>query len=166
LNRLLDIAASKGANPDEIDLAIRKFTYISDAELGYLEGNLSPTSNQDLTEFINSCHDEGIRIILDVVLGFMREEPYRRVDFDDFYLEDPPKHPDAFNSRKGGGKEFRNPFGGSCPRYVKTKTTYDPISGAVKEISPARQHMLTFLTRWMQDFQIDGHGEAAGRSVE
>ena len=74
-------------------------------------------------------------------------------------MEDPDKHPDdpdAFTSRKGGGKEPRNPFGGSCPRYVKTKKTYDPISGTVKEISPARQHMLTFLTRWMQDFQIDG----------
>ena len=35
-------------------------------------------------------------------------------------------------------------------------TTYDPMSGVVKELSPARQHMLTFLTRWMQDFQIDG----------
>jgi pullulanase len=130
-----------------------------DYELGYPEGNLSPTSNQDLTAFINACHDKGIRLFLDVVLGFMREEPYRRIDFGDFYLEDPAKHPhdpDAFNSRKGGGKEFRNPFGASCPRYVKTMTTYDPMSGAVKNISPARQHMLTFLTRWMQDLQIDG----------
>jgi pullulanase len=67
-----------------------------------------------LTAFINACHEKGIRIILDVVLGFMKEEPYRRIDFDDFYLEDPNKHrddPDAFTSRKGGGKEFRNPFG-------------------------------------------------------
>ncbi|HEX2473882.1 MAG TPA: alpha-amylase family glycosyl hydrolase [Lacipirellulaceae bacterium] len=130
-----------------------------DYDLGYPEGNLSPTSNQDLTAFINSCHDNGIRIFLDVVLGFMKEEPYRRIDFDDFYLENPENHsgdPDAYNSRKGGGKEFRNPFGASCPRYVKTNTTYDPISGTVKEISTARQHMLTFLRRWMQDFQIDG----------
>jgi pullulanase len=130
-----------------------------DYELGYPEGNLSPTSNQDLTAFINACHSKGIRIFLDVVLGFMREEPYKRIDFDDFYLENPRSHPgdpDAYNSRKGGGQEFRNPFGASCPRYVKKKTTYDPISGQVKELSPARQHMLTFLTRWMQDFQIDG----------
>jgi pullulanase len=67
-----------------------------------------------------------------------------------------PDDPDAFTYRKGGGKEFRNPFGGLCPRYVKMKTTYDPISDRLKEISPPRQHMLTFLTRWMQDFQIDG----------
>ena len=30
------------------------------------------------------------------------------------------------------------------------------MSGNVATISPARPHMLTFLTRWMQDFQIDG----------
>ena len=131
----------------------------ADYELGYPEGNLSPTASQDLTAFINSCHDNGIRIFLDVVLGFMKEEPYKRIAFDDFYLENPENHrddPDAFNSRNGGGRELRNPFGASCPRYVKRKTTYDPISGRVENISPARQHMLTFLTRWMQDFQIDG----------
>jgi pullulanase len=119
----------------------------ADYELGYPEGNLSPTANHDLTAFINVCHDRGIRIFLDVVLGFMKEEPYRRIAFDDFYLEDPARHrddPDAFNSRQGGGKELRDPFGASCPRYVTTKTTYDPVSGHVATISPARQHMLTF----------------------
>ena len=132
----------------------------ADYELGYPEGNLSPTASQDLTAFINACHDKGIRIFLDVVLGFMKEEPYRRIAFDVFYLENPEKHPtdpDAFTSRKGGGREFRNAFGASCPRYVNTNvTTYNPISDKVENISPARQHMLTFLTRWMEDFQIDG----------
>jgi 1,4-alpha-glucan branching enzyme len=132
----------------------------ADYELGYPEGNLSPTASQDLTAFINACHDNGIRIFLDVVLGFMKEEPYRRIAFDVFYLEEPAKHPDdpdAFNSRKGGGREFRNAFGASCPRYVSTNVrTYNPISDKVENISPARQHMLTFLTRWMEDFQIDG----------
>lgn len=130
-----------------------------DYELGFPEGHLSPTANQDLTALVNACHARGIRIILDVVLGFMKEEPYRRIAFEDFYLDDPQKHPgdpDAYTSRQGGGKEFRNAFGASCPRYVRTKTTYDPVSGETKEISPARQHMLTFLTRWMQDFQLDG----------
>jgi pullulanase len=131
----------------------------ADYELGYPEGNLSPTASHDLTGLINACHDRGIRIFVDVVLGFMKEEPYRRIAFDDFYLEQPENHPDdpdAYNSRDGGGKHFRNPFGASCPRYVRTTTSYDPISGSVKEISPVRQHMLTCLTRWMQDFQIDG----------
>jgi 1,4-alpha-glucan branching enzyme len=131
----------------------------ADYELGYPEGNLSPTAAQDLTAFINACHDKGIRVFLDVVLGFMKEEPYKRIAFDDFYLENPERHrddPDAFNSRRGGGRELRNPFGASCPRYVRKKTTYDPISGRVENISPARQHMLTFLARWMSDFQIDG----------
>ena len=131
----------------------------ADYELGYPEGHLSPTASQDLTAFVNACHDKGIRVFLDVVLGFMKEEPYKRIAFDDFYLENPERHrddPDAFNSRRGGGRELRNPFGASCPRYVRRTTTYDPISGRVENISPARQHMLTFLARWMDDFQIDG----------
>src|SRR5207248_661721 len=35
-------------------------------------------------------------------------------------------------------------------------TTYDPVSGSVKSISPARQYMLVYLTRWMRDFRVDG----------
>jgi len=131
----------------------------ADYELGYPEGNLSPTAATDLAAFIDACHRIGIRLVLDVVLGFMREEPYRRIAFDDFYLEDPDAHrddPDAFNSRHGGGQELRNPYGASCPRYNRIRTTYDPISGQVAAISPARQHMLTFLSRWMKEFQIDG----------
>jgi glycosidase len=131
----------------------------ADWELGYPEGNLSPTSCSDLAGFVGACHARGIRILLDVVLGFMKEEPYRRIAFDAFYLEQPEQHrddPDAYNSRKGGGQELRNPYGASCPRYVRTTTTYDPISGRIEALSPARRHMLTFLTRWMHDFQIDG----------
>jgi pullulanase len=135
--------------------------FAPDYELGFPEGYLSPTPNQDFTRLVNSCHQQGIRIILDVVLGFMKDEPYSHIDFDDFYLEDPKMHqddPDAYSSRYNdkGEKVLRDPFGASCPRYVKQKNTYDPISGDVKTISPARQHMLTFLTRWMRDFQIDG----------
>jgi pullulanase len=136
--------------------------YLSpDYELGYPEGHLSPTPNQDLAELVNSFHKEGIRMFLDVVLGFMKDEPYRHIDFSSFYLENPQDHlndEDAFTSRKDreGRRVCRNTFGGSCPRYVTKRTTYDPISGSVKEISPARQHMLTFLSRWMRDFQIDG----------
>lgn len=130
-----------------------------DYELGYPEGHLSPTSHHDLTALVNACHGHGVRVVLDVVLGFMKEEPYRRISFDDFYLDDPAKHPgdpDAYTSRKGGGKEFRNSFGASCPRYARKQTTYDPVTGDVKEVSPARQHMLTFLARWMRDYQLDG----------
>ena len=130
-----------------------------DYELGYPEGHLSPTSGQDLTRLVNACHAGGIRVFLDVVLGFMKDEPYRFIDFNSFYLEDPPKHagdPDAYNSRGGGRAEFRNPYGASCPRYTRTATTYDPVAGTVGAVAPARRHMLTFLTRWMRDFQIDG----------
>jgi len=35
-------------------------------------------------------------------------------------------------------------------------TSYDPISGAVRPVFPARQLMLTYLTRWMRGFRVDG----------
>src|SRR5262249_48837259 len=44
----------------------------ADYELGYPEGNLSPTSNQDMAGLVNACHGKGIRVFLDVVLGFVR----------------------------------------------------------------------------------------------
>lgn len=132
-----------------------------DYELGYPEGHLAPTANQDLTALVNACHEQGIRVILDVVMGFAKDEPYRHIDPDAFYLEHPEQHrddPDAYSSRydQDGKKELRGTFGGSCLRYIATTTTYDPVTGNQKEIAPARQHMLTFLTRWMQDFHIDG----------
>lgn len=50
----------------------------ADYELGYPEGSLSPTAAQDVTGSINACHDRGIRIFLDVVLGRpMRRRRYR-----------------------------------------------------------------------------------------
>ena len=108
-----------------------------DYELGYPEDFCSPTPNRDLVDLINSLHSRDIRVLLDVVLGFMKEEPYRYIAFDDFYLEDPRKHagdPDAESSRFEDGKKVpRDPFGASCPRYVRTVTTYDPIDGAVNE---------------------------------
>ena len=51
--------------------------------------------------FVNACHARGVRLFLDVVLGFMKEEPYRYIDFDSFYLEDPKKHPDDPDARIG-----------------------------------------------------------------
>jgi len=132
-----------------------------DYELGYPEGYLSPTANQDLCALIDCCHENGIRVFLDVVLGFMKDEPYREIDIENFYLEDPNKHKDdddAYSSRRDdqGRKVLRSSFGASSPRYIKTVNTYDPISGDVKNISPIRQHMLTFLAHWMNQFLIDG----------
>jgi pullulanase len=131
-----------------------------DYDLGYPEGNLSPTANRDLAALVSACHRKGIRVFIDAVMAFAHEEPYSRIDAPDFCIDDPAGHqddPDALTSgRADGSRSPRDGFGSTLWRYAKAVTTYDPISGQVAPIYPARQLMLAYLTRWMRDFRIDG----------
>jgi pullulanase len=131
-----------------------------DSELGYPEGNLSPTANRDLARLVEACHRKSIRFFIDAVMAFAKEEPYNHIDAPDFCIDNlnaNPADPDALTSgRADGSRGPRFGFGSTLWRYAKPVTTYDPVSGAVREIFPARQLMLTYLTRWMRDFRIDG----------
>ncbi len=133
-----------------------------DSELGYPEGNFSPTANRDLARLVDACHRKGIRFFIDVVMAFAKEEPCSRIDAQDFCIEFDSAHPpddvDAWTSGRGadGHHETRNGFGSTLWRYSKPVTAYDPISGETRELFPARQLMLTYLTRWMRDFRVDG----------
>jgi pullulanase/glycogen debranching enzyme len=130
-----------------------------DAGLGFPDEFSAPTANHDLAVLVQSCHAQGIRFFIDAVMAFAKHEPYQTINFDDFYIADPsatPNDPDARTSRPDHG--FRNGFGNVLWRYAKPVTAYDPISGARREgLYPARQFMLTYLTRWMQDFRVDGY---------
>jgi hypothetical protein len=44
-----------------------------DAELGFPEGNLSPTANRDLALLVSGCHRKGIRFWVDTVMAFAHE---------------------------------------------------------------------------------------------
>ena len=131
-----------------------------DYELGYPEGNLSPTANRDLARLVDACHRNGIRFFIDVVMAFAKEEPYNHIDAADFCIDNPNadlSDPDALSSgRSKGSRSPRDGFGSTLWRYAKPVTTYDPISGQVQSLFPARQLMLTYLTRWMRDFRVDG----------
>jgi pullulanase len=131
-----------------------------DYELGYPEGNLSPTSNRDLAVLVAALHAKNIRFFVDVVMAFAQEDPFNHIDASDFHIdkpEDTPDDPDAKTSgRFGGRRDFRNGFGSTLWRYARFVTTYDPMSGQHKAISPAAQFMLVYLTRWMRDFRVDG----------
>ncbi len=131
-----------------------------DSELGYPEGNLSPTANRDLAGLVDRCHRQGVRFLIDAVMAFANEEPYNHIDAADFCIDDPnadPNDPDALTSgRSDGSRSPRNGFGSTLWRYAKPVTTYDPICGQVHSLYPARQLMLAYLTRWMRDFRVDG----------
>src|ERR1051326_9400657 len=47
-----------------------------DYEPGYPEGNLSPTANRDLAALVSACHRKRIRVFIDAVMAFAKEEPY------------------------------------------------------------------------------------------
>jgi 1,4-alpha-glucan branching enzyme len=133
-----------------------------DHDLGMPEGNTSSTANQDLAALIVACHRHGIRFFVDMVMAFGKEEPYQTVDFDDFCIDDPQDHhedPDAMSSgRADGHRDVRNGFGSTLFRYTRElgDPAYDPLTGENAITVPARQHMFTYLTRWMRDFRIDG----------
>jgi 1,4-alpha-glucan branching enzyme len=131
-----------------------------DYELGYPEGDLSPTANRDLARLIDACHRKRIRFFIDAVMAFAKEEPYNHIDAPDFCIDDPQDHQDdadAWTSgRADGSRSIRNGFGSTLWRYAKSVTTYDPVSGRSQPVFPARQLMLTYLTRWMRDFRVSG----------
>lgn len=129
-----------------------------DYELGYPERHSWPTANADLRRLVETCHARGIRVLVDIVMGFARNGPYQHIDFDGFHIafdrDHPPDDPDAFTSRPG---EARQDFGSRLFRYVKPATTYDPIAGHDATFNPARHLQLAALARWMRDFRVDGY---------
>jgi 1,4-alpha-glucan branching enzyme len=129
-----------------------------DAELGFPDGFSSSTANQDLAALVTACHRSGIRFFIDVVMAFAAHEAQQTIAFDDFCIADPratPDDPDARNSRPN--HDLRNGFGSVLWRYARSVDGYDPVSGAtVNGLYPARQHMLTYVDRWMTDFRVDG----------
>ena len=118
-----------------------------DYELGYPDGNLSPTANRDLATLVGSLHAKNIRFFVDVVMAFAQAEPYDHIDAGDFHIDNPKDTPDDLDAktsgRTGGRQDLRNGFGSTLWRYARFVNTYDPVSGQPQKlVSPAAQLML------------------------
>ena len=129
--------------------------FAPDFDLGFPSGNSSPTSNTDLIELIDACHDVGIRFIIDVVMAFGTRASLENVNFDDFHV-DPGLTPNDPDTQQSTGQGTRDGFGGRLWRYARTVSSYDPVAGGRGNFSPARQLMKAYLLRWISDFAIDG----------
>jgi pullulanase len=105
-----------------------------DYELGFPEGNASPTANTDLVALVKACHEHGIRVFVDMVMAFGRGEAYEQIDFGNFYIANPnedPGDPDALTSIRGcGTRGARDGFGSTLFRYAKFVGAYDPNLGS------------------------------------
>ena len=121
-----------------------------DFELGFPLDSSHPTPNRDLRALVAACHAGGIRVFVDMVMAFARTHAYLAGATDDFFILDPaaePNDPDARNSRPEHG--FRSDFGSTLLRYARFRQGYDPLDGANRSLSPARQLMKASLLRWI-----------------
>lgn len=126
-----------------------------DYDLGFPEGNTSPTANTDLAALVSLCHACGIRFFADVVMAFGTHAPLENMNFPDFHI-DPIAEPNDPDANQSGGQGRRDAFGGTLWRYSRTADGYDPLDGQTRTHFPARQFMKLYLLRWMEDFALDG----------
>ena len=129
--------------------------FAPDHDLGSPLGAESPSPNADLVALVDACHARGVRFIADMVMAFGTRAPTGQVNFEDFHIDARRSltDRDAFQS---GGQGIRDGFGGHLWRYSRATTGYDPLSGDIGPLVPARQFMKAYLQRWMSDFAIDG----------
>jgi 1,4-alpha-glucan branching enzyme len=130
-----------------------------DFDLGYPSTYSWSATNRDFQALITACHTYGVRLFIDSVMAFSKQNPYLAAAPDDFFIFDPaadPSDPDAHNSRGTGPDNLRYGFGSTLFRYAAPRNGYDPVTGATGQFYPARQLMKTALLRWMNDFHIDG----------
>jgi pullulanase len=144
-------------------------SFAPDFELGFPEDYSWPTPNRDLRNLSVTCHKFGIRLFMDVVMGFAKNSPYLAIAsndpaINDFFILDiekrknnKPDDPDLYTSRIGEQDPYRKNWGGKLFRYDGDQVLgYDLISGKQQNIYPARQLMIASLLRWMNDFHMDG----------
>jgi len=129
--------------------------FASDYDLGFPQGNQSPTATSDLVKLVQLCHSNGVRFFVDIVMAF-GHDPYARIAFDAFHMKPSREkdNPDSYQSSRNS--ELRDPYGGESWRYVKQITCYDPESGNVSTITPAWLFHFAYINRWLNDFHVDG----------
>jgi 1,4-alpha-glucan branching enzyme len=125
--------------------------FAADHDLGFPRGHASPTASTDLAQLIRACHRCGIRFVTDTVMAFATQYAYQNVNYLDFHVHVNAGDPEELNQG-----QRRDAFGGDLFKYNFWVTGDDPLSGGMRTFVPARQLMLTYLVRWMQDFRIDG----------
>ena len=121
--------------------------FAPDHDLGFPRGHASPTASSDLASLVKSCHRNGVRFFIDVVMAFATRWSYETVNFLDFHVHRGTGDPE---------EDDRQDFGGALFKYGFRTEGYDPISGERRSMVPARRIMLAHLSRWLLDFRADG----------
>lgn len=129
--------------------------FAADFDLGFPDGNSSPTAGTDLVQLVKLCHGRGMRFIIDVVMAFGTRGPMENINFPDFHIN-AAAEPDDIDANQSGGQGRRADFGGKLWRYGRFRDGVDPVSGQTGSFCPARQFMKAYLLHWMDTFGVDG----------
>jgi 1,4-alpha-glucan branching enzyme len=123
--------------------------YLSaDFDLGRPGGAGAPRASVDLARLIELCHRRGVRFFYDAVMAFAKNGPYQNAGFLDFHVHFGSGDPEQAD---------RDGFGGDLFKYeLFLDGCYDPVSGEVRRLCPARQWMQLHLAHWMLHYRIDG----------
>jgi pullulanase len=128
--------------------------FAPDHDLGFPATRPAPAAGRELAALVTACHRAGVRFGYDAVMGFAQRDPYREINFLDFHVW--WTDPDAVDqSHLDPEQDGRNGWGGDLWKYGWRDHGYDPLSGTVGDLYPARQHMLAHLTRWILDHRVD-----------
>ena len=126
--------------------------FAPDYDLGTPQGAAVPAAGKGLADVVNALHTKGIRFYADMVMAFAKNYPYQNINYLDFNVQYGAGDPDQYlpdgRSRDG--------FGADLFKYNYQATSYDPVHGGRTKLYPARSLMMTQLSHWMSNFQIDG----------
>lgn len=121
---------------------------------GLPKNQISSTSTTDLGELIKYCHNQGVRFIYDAVMAFSTDNPYRYINFSDFFIKESSGDPEEGN---------RIPYTGDLIKFnykvkgYKPTNPYDENGQVVeKEYYPAHEFLMMHLLYLMKEYRIDG----------
>jgi 1,4-alpha-glucan branching enzyme len=125
--------------------------FTPDHDLGSYSNERKRAPATELSRLIRACHQNGVRFFSDVVMAFAARNPYRSINFPDFFVQANSGDPEEY-----ANGVRRDGFGSDLFKYAHEVETYDPFSGETKKLVPARSFMLTYLDHWMRAYRIDG----------
>lgn len=121
--------------------------FAPDYDLGRPDSQEAPTASTDLINIIKVCHEHGVRFFVDAVMAFSYNNPYRNINYLDFYIK--------FNS--GDAEQGnRDGFGGDLFKYNFWVQGYHPITGNLSHFVPAREYMKAYIAHWIDYYRVDG----------
>ena len=108
------------------------------------EGVKSPKPATDIVNLVKTCHSKGIRFFYDAAMAFSSDNPYRHINYLDFFVQWDSGDPE---------QDSRDSFGGDLVKYRYMVTGYNPnlSTDQPTEFSPSREYMIAHLKEWIRN---------------